>query len=333
MYVIYIIYLAATVFSILRSFVQFSSPLPGGVPDLVIGLGVFDGVHRGHRRIVSALAEMAGRLGASPAAVTFSPHPRAVVLPEEPLTLLLPLDERLNLLTAAGAAHTGVIEFTREFAALEPEQFLEKLCGGPFGVAGICVGKRWRFGRGGAGDTAFLADWCAKRGIGFLACPEVMSHNVVVSSTAIRRLTAAGELDAAAEMLGRSCRIFGRVGPGFRVAGAELGAPTANLAPDAGVVPPDGVYACGARLEKVLYPAAVNIGVSPTFGGVGRRIEAHLLGFSGDLYGKRLEIELYKKMRAEKAFPDAAALKKQIAADIEETAAVFRKYCKGGEKQ
>ncbi len=330
MYVILIIYLTVTVFSILRSFIRFSSPLPEPPLRLVFGFGVFDGVHIGHRTIIANLSEMAAASGAHPVAVTFSPHPRAVVCPDDPPALLLPLEERLRLLHEVGAGYTGVIDFTAQFAALSPERFLAGICGGnSFSVCGICVGEKWRFGRFGAGDTAFLARWCSEHSLAFRACPELtVEGRGVVSSTAIRRLTAAGELDAAAEMLGRWCRIFGRVVHGFRVAGGILDAPTANLELAAGVVPPDGVYCGGVRLDGEIYPAAVNIGRAPTFdyGRKVHRIEAHLPGFSGELYGREIELELYRRLRPERAFADAGELKRQIAADISEVVAVFSEY-------
>ena len=301
--------------------------IPPSLRTPVLALGVFDGVHLGHRRIIAAAAEAARRRGAPTAALTFFPHPREV-LEGTPPTLLLPPEERLRRLRLAGADDAGAIRFTPELARMEPNEFLAELAR-LTGLAGIAVGAHWRFGSGGTGNRETIAAFAAERGLAFAAPEELELGGERVSSSAIRRLTAAGELDTAAAMLGRPCRIFGRVVRGFGEAAHLLRAPTANLEPAFGVTPPDGVYAGAVPFPGgKRIPAAVNIGVSPTFdrpGGTRRRIEVHLIGFSGSLYGELLEVELLERLREERRFGSPELLARQIRADAERTMEVFRK--------
>ena len=296
--------------------IKFKETLPADRP-LVLGLGVFDGVHLGHKRIIAELCDMARRCQAVPAAVTFYPHPRSVLCPADPPRMLLPLEERCRLLRAEGAVLTGVIPFTPEFASVSAEDFLEYLKNsGMFKLAGICVGSRWRFGYRGAGDKMLLKRFAEKNQIEFTPCQELVFNGETVSSSAIRRSTAAGYLDHARAMLGRPVRIFGKVRHGNKVAGSVLEAPTANIDVEYGVLPPDGVYSGRLKIGGVMYPAAVNIGFSPTFQVNQRRVEAHVLDFSSSLYGEELELELLHFLRGEKNFSSPAELMQQIKSDI-----------------
>ena len=290
--------------------------LPSDRP-LVLGLGVFDGVHLGHRKIITELCAMAERCQAVPAAVTFDPHPRAVLCPSDPPQMLLPLEERRRLLRDAGAALTGVIPFSSEFGSVSAEAFLDHLFhSGRFRLAGICVGSRWRFGCRGAGNRELIKDFAAVNNIEFVPCQELVINGETVSSSAIRRSTAAGYLEHARSMLGRPVRIFGHVQHGNKVAGSVLSAPTANIEVEYGVLPPDGVYSGRVNINGVRYPAAVNIGFSPTFQVNRRRVEAHVLDFSGSLYGMELELELLDFLREEKSFSSPEELMQQIKQDI-----------------
>ena len=296
--------------------IKFDEMLSGS-ETLVLGLGVFDGVHLGHCRIMAELSSMAQRCHAIPAAVTFYPHPRAVLCPDDPPQMLLPLSERCRLLRAAGARLTGVIDFTQEFADVEAEEFLNRLFSAAgFRLAGICVGSRWRFGRGGAGDKELLRRFAAGKQIEFSPCQELVIKGETVSSSAVRRSTAAGYLDHARAMLGRPVRVFGKVRHGNRIAGSVLSAPTANIDVTCGVLPPDGVYSGRINIGGSWYPAAVNIGFSPTFQVNVRRVEAHVLDFSGSLYGEELELELLHFLRREQSFSSPEELMKQIRKDI-----------------
>ena len=297
-------------------------PAAASVPRFA-AIGVFDGVHLGHRRIVGRTAERAAATGAVPIALSFTPHPRQVLAPGAAPELLMPETVRAAELCAAGAAETAFIRFDAEVAALEPEAFLRALAENErFRVVGICVGSRWRFGRGGAGGGPELARFCAARGWEFVPVPELEIDGETVSSSAVRAAAQAGDFAKVKRMTGGFPTLYGRVAHGFHVAGPELGAPTANLDVTAGVLPPDGVYAGSAEADGAVWPAAVNIGLSPTFDRPTRRVEVHLIGYSGQLYGRELALELRRFVRAERKFADPEALKQQIAADIRTVAEI-----------
>lgn len=296
--------------------------LPAARPRLTLAIGVFDGVHLGHREILRTTCHCAELNGSIPCAVTFDPHPRSIfgATPE----LLIPLDERKKRLQNCGAKIIGTIGFTPEVAALSPEDFLFSLLKDDrFELAGICVGEHWHFGRAGKGGKELLAEFADRYHFDFCAVPELSDGGEIISSSTIRKLFSAGDLERGAAMLGACCMLSGRVVRGFGVAGSELAAPTANLDVDCGVTPPDGVYACRAIAEGVPHPAAVNIGVAPTFGVGTRRVEIHLLDWQGDLYGKNISLEVVKRLRSERKFNSADELKKQISCDIAEIKKLF----------
>jgi riboflavin kinase/FMN adenylyltransferase len=265
-----------------------------------VAIGTFDGVHLGHRRVIEAA------LRARPAAavVTFDPHPRTVL--GYRVELLATLERRLELIGELGVEETLVVEFTPEVAALEPASFAERFLAG-IGAEVVVAGQNFRFGAGGRGDLELLA------GLGFDARPVPLVERT--SSTRIRQLVGAGEVDRAAKLLGRPHEVDGIVVGGDR-RGGTLGFPTANLSVDAEVlVPSFGIYAGAANGHR----CAVSIGVNPHYGGVERRIEAFLLDFAGDLYGQRLVVELWRRLRDERAFASESELVEQIARDVEET--------------
>lgn len=285
---------------------------------VVVGIGVFDGVHLGHRKIIAELTKMGRRFDAVPVALTFFPHPRAVLCPASPPRLLLPPEERLKRLRDAGAAGVGVVNFTMETAETTPENFLDRLLAVNPRIRGICVGSRWKFGRNGSGDAEYLRNVLPDRGLAFEAVPELVISGGIVSSSAIRDAVAAGKLDAAAKMLGTSPMLFGEVEHGFGEAATLLQAPTANLRVDFGVLPPNGVYASRAVIDGKHLPALTNIGISPTFNrgeGAQRRVETYVMDFSGDIYRRKIGLELVARLRPELTFPSAEALKRQILED------------------
>jgi riboflavin kinase / FMN adenylyltransferase len=266
--------------------------------DRAVALGSFDGVHRGHRRVLDSV--LASSVPAT--VVTFWPHPRTVV--GDGVELLASLERRLELLGDAGIAEVLVLPFTRELARLEPAAFAEEVLR-RIGTKVIAVGENFRFGRAASGDVDLL------RRLGFDVRPVPLVEGV--SSTRIRGLVERGEPEAAARLLGRPAEIEGVVVRGDG-RGAELGFPTANLdVPSELLVPADGIYA-GAALG---YRAAVSVGTNPQYGGSERRIEPHLLGFDGDLYGSRLVVELWSRLRDEQTFRSEHELVKQIALDVE----------------
>jgi riboflavin kinase/FMN adenylyltransferase len=270
-------------------------------------VGTFDGVHRGHRAVVRAAVDAGG--GRIPTVVTFEPHPRAVLGGD--VELLATLERRLDLLADAGAEDVLVVEFTPELASLEPEAFADAYLGA-IGAEVVVAGEGFRFGRARRGDLGAL------RSLGYDARQVPLVEGV--SSTRIRQLAAAGEVEAAAQLLGRPVEVEGTVVGGDH-RGAALGFPTANLdVPARLLVPAFGIYA-GAVGER---RAAISIGVNPHFGGTERRVEAYLLDWTGDLYGQRLVVELWRRLRDELAFDGEAALVEQIARDVEATRAARR---------
>ena len=271
----------------------------------VAAVGSFDGVHLGHRRVL----ETAFDAGRPVTVVTFWPHPRLVL--GNRVELLSTLERRIELLEDAGVDEVLVVEFTPELAAREPSEFCDTILR-RIGAEVIVVGENFRFGRGAAGDPGVLAE------LGF----DVRTVAVVpgVSSTAIRTLLREGDVVGAARLLGRPAEIDGTVVLGDQ-RGGTLGYPTANLAvaPEL-LVPAYGIYAGSALGHR----AAISIGVNPHYGGDERRIEPHLLDFEGDLYGQRLVVELWQRLRDERAFGSEEELVDQITRDVAETRAAQR---------
>ena len=290
--------------------------VPGG--ELCLAIGVFDGVHLGHRRIISELAEMAARYHALPAALTFDPHPKAVLTPGEAPTPLTPLARRAELLREAGAGAVEIIRFTPEFSRMLPEEFLDFLLKNPGGrrVRGIVVGANWRFGRDGAGTADALAAAAEREGFEFRCVSLLSGDGGQVSSTRIRAAAERGDLEGVRALLGRDCELYGRVVPDLNIGGPLLGCPTANLELCAGVLPPDGVYA--GRCNGL--PAVVNIGFSPSVAAnrMRHRIEAHILDRELDLRGREAMLQLVSFIRPERKFATLQELRRRIAADIAE---------------
>ena len=272
-----------------------------------VALGTFDGVHLGHRRVLEAALADAPAL--MPTVVTFWPHPR-IVLGNE-VRLLTTLERRLELLAEAGVGETLVVEFTAELAGTEPSAFVDELLR-PLGTELVVAGENFRFGRGRRGDL----DTFVQLGLAVERVELVPG----ISSTAIRELLAAGEVEGAARLLGRPAEVEGTVVAGD-ARGGTLGYPTANLRADPDLlVPAYGIYAGWAAGHR----AAVSIGTNPHYGGSERRIEAFLLDFQGDLYGERLIVELWRRLREERAFASEEELVAQITRDVEETLAAGR---------
>ena len=271
-----------------------------------VAVGTFDGVHLGHRAVVAAAVES----GFPATAVTFDPHPRSVLGPDR-VPLLCSLERRLELLEELGVREALVVPFDRELAALEPDAFAERWLA-PLGAAVVAAGADFRFGRGRAGDLELL------RSLGYDVRPVALVAGV--SSSRARELVAAGEVVEAAHLLGRPVEVEGTVVSGD-ARGAGLGFPTANLEPPDGVlVPRLGIYA-GSALDT---RAAVSVGTNPTYDVGQLRVEAFLLDYEGDLYGRRLVVELWRRLRDEAAFDSEEALVAQIAQDVADTRAATR---------
>ena len=273
-----------------------------------VAIGTFDGVHLGHRAVIGAATELAD--GLTPTVVTFHPHPRAA-LSGNRVELLSTLQRRLELLEDLGVRDVLVVEFTRELATLTPEEFARAYLAA-IGAEVVVCGSGFRFGRGRSGDLELL------RTLGFETRTVPLLEGV--SSTEIRRLAAAGRVEDAARLLGRPLEVDGTVVTGEQ-RGGTLGFPTANLLVDPDLLVAEyGIYA-GAVGDR---RAAVSIGVNPHYGGTERRVEAYLLDWSGDLYGDRLVVELWRRLREERAFASEAELVEQIARDVAETRSAAR---------
>jgi riboflavin kinase/FMN adenylyltransferase len=265
-----------------------------------VALGVFDGVHLGHRRVLEA----AVAAGLASTAVTFDPHPRAALGYD--VELLATFDRRLELIAQAGIEETLVVDFDLDVARLSPEEFAERFLRA-VGTEIVVAGQNFRFGRARTGDLELLGR------LGFEVRPVPLVEGA--SSTRIRDLLRAGEVSRAARVLGRPPEVPGIVVAGD-ARGGTLGFPTANLRPDPGIVVPGyGIYAGAAAGHR----AAISIGTNPHYGGEERRIEAFLLDFDGDLYGRQLSIELWARLRDERSFASEQELVAQIARDVEET--------------
>ena len=283
------------------------SPGELGERPRAVALGTFDGVHLGHRRVIETALET----GPEPTVVTFDPHPRTAL--GNRVELLSTLERRLELIGELGVEAALVVDFTLDLARLEPEEFADQVLR-PIGTQTVIAGADFRFGRGRRGDLDLLA------GLGFDVKPVPLLEGV--SSSGIRELIRAGDVGGAAELLGRPVEVEGIVVSGD-ARGGTLGFPTANLdvRPDL-LVPANGIYA-GATIG---HRAAVSIGTNPHYGGHERRVEAYLLDFSGDLYGQRLVVELWERLRDEQAFASEEELIEQIGRDVEATRAAKARF-------
>jgi riboflavin kinase/FMN adenylyltransferase len=273
-----------------------------------IAVGEFDGVHVGHRAVIEGCDTV----------LTFEPHPLVVLRPQAAPRLLTSLELKADLIAELGVQEMVVISFDQRFARRSAREFIDDVLVGRLGASHVAVGENFRFGHGAAGDTALLQ---ADPRFSTRAVPLVAIDGEVVSSTRIRALVGAGEMETAARLLGRPFRLRGEVVAGDR-RGRELGYPTANIVPDRALVcPGHGVYA--ARVldgELAGTIAAVSVGVRPTFGsGLGVLVEAHLLDRSEDLYGRRLTLEFIARLRGEERFQSAAALVEQMRQDVQRT--------------
>jgi riboflavin kinase/FMN adenylyltransferase len=280
-------------------------PLPeleGGRSGRRVAIGTFDGVHLGHREVIRG----------NDTVLTFDPHPLSVIHPEATPKLLNPFPVKRDLIAGLGVEELVVIPFDRHFAALEAEQFAQDVLVSKLGAASVSVGENFRFGKSARGTPEFLK---SRPEFDTRVVPLVEVAGETVSSSHVRGLVAAGEVAKAAEFLGGPFLVEGEVVRGDR-RGHELGLPTANLVPDDRLVTPGhGVYAAWAHGE----PAAVNVGVRPTFEtGRGLLVEAHLIDFEGDLYGQTLRVAFLERLRGERRFESAGELVEQMKKDVEQ---------------
>ena len=283
---------------------------------IVLTIGVFDGVHRGHQALLRQTTLLARKLKASPEALSFKDHPMHVLQGGPRIPFLLPRHETFELLKRKGARKVHVLHFTRAFSRKSPEAFVQWM--GRLGkLAGIVVGENFRFGREAKGDVVFLKKLGKEKGFVVKAVKAVKVQGRTVSSSHVRQLLATGQTHKANQMLGRPYSIEGKVVHGRHV-GHKIGFPTANLHDIASFLPKDGVYACAVKLGKHYYRAGMNLGKRPTFkeDDHHRQAEVHLLDYRGKLYGKRMKVHLLKYLRSERKFSSSSALVTQIRKDL-----------------
>lgn len=289
---------------------------------LCLAIGVFDGVHRGHQALIAAVKKEALTRQALDVIVTFDPHPLKILRPEAAPQLLTSTRHKLRILESLNVSATLVIPFNLAFSQTLPEDFIQKLVNASPSLKLIGIGHRWEFGYQRTGNAALLEKLGQRYHFDVLELPPVIEDNETISSTRIRQAVRDGNLDQATLLLGRPFSLFGKVVKGQGL-GQQLQFPTANLDFEGEKLPPFGVYAARCEIQNQTYQAAVNIGIRPTFQSTTPTVEAHLLDFSGDLYGKDIEIFLLKKIRDEKKFSTAEDLKQQIQKDIEQISKYF----------
>ncbi len=290
----------------------------------IVSIGIFDGVHIGHQRLIERLVAEARTRSASSVVVTFWPHPLAIVLPKMAPPHVDELDDRVARLKSLGVDMVVVLTFTREVAALGAAKFVN-LLREKFKMKGLIIGPDFALGKEREGSVYRLRELGQQSDFTVEVIPPVVLNGKVVSSTAIRQALAEGNVREASAMLGRpfkmSCEVVSGDGRG-----RELGFPTANLAYAEQALPGNGVYATIADIAERTWPSVTNVGVRPTFDGGRRLVEVHIIGFSGDLYGKTVTVEFIERIRDEKRFGSVAELKKQMTKDVARAMAILKKY-------
>ncbi|CAN5633325.1 bifunctional riboflavin kinase/FAD synthetase [soil metagenome] len=284
----------------------------------VVALGNFDGVHLGHQRVLSRAVEIGRECGELAVAATFDPHPQAVLRPGTEPKLLTTLELRQEALMLYGADKVSVIRFDRDLSNKTPAEFVQDVLIGELGASAVVVGENFRFGHKAAGDVGDLSRLMRDEGRAVYAVQiRAVNGEEEISSTRIRELISLGEVSHAARLLGRPYLLRGEVVVGDK-RGRTIGFPTANvLADPAAVVPARGVYAGSVRVGDEEYAACPNVGVAPTFERGESRVEAYLLDFEGDLYGRTVDVSFTDLIRGEKKFSGVEELKTQIGRDVE----------------
>ncbi len=289
----------------------------------MLALGNFDGLHRGHMKIIDRVRRRAGERAGTPAAMTFDPHPSRVLRPDKAPSLLMTRDQRIEALARSGMDGVAIIRFTRELSHWDPETFVRTVLVEWLRVAEVWVGANFLFGHERAGTFTVLRTLGARYGFRAEKIDPVRYKEFVVSSTRVRRLLGEGRVDEAGALLGHHYFIDGTVARGAG-RGRGLGFPTANVETANELVPPAGVYATTTTIDGILHPSITNIGLRPTFGDVDRPvIEAHVFDYDRDLYGTTVRLSFVQRLRDERAFPDVDALRAQIDADCRSARRLF----------
>src|SRR5204863_2087103 len=282
-------------------------PRPSRWKHPVLALGNFDGVHRGHRKILERVCRVAGEHGAAPVVMTFDPHPPRIVRPDKAPQLLMTKPQKLEALAGAGRHGTAIVRFTPELSRWDPETFVRLVLVDWLHVSEVWVGANFLFGHDRTGNFTLLRALGAAVGFKAEKIDPVRYKEFVVSSTRIRRLVSEGRMDEAGALLGHQFYVDGLVVPGAH-RGRELGFPTANLETTNELLPPNGVYATMTTIDGIVHPSITNVGVRPTFGDTTKTIiEAYVLGYDGDLYGRQVRLGVVQRLRDERKFEDVDA--------------------------
>jgi riboflavin kinase / FMN adenylyltransferase len=300
--------------------------------DAALSVGNFDGVHRGHQALAAAVVAEARRLQSPGLVLSFDPHPSRVLAPERAPATLMTLEQRAEVLGGLGVDRLVVLPFTRALSQVSPEAFARSVLVDLLGARAVVVGANFRFGHGRVGDVLRLSELGEELGFRVVGVPPVVAEGSPISSTRVREALGRGDVSAAGALLGRPYFVDGAVVPGLG-RGRTLGVATANLDPVNETLPSSGVYACHARVageQGTGHAAVVNLGRRPTFGGGSLQLEAHLLDFDGDLYGRRLRLFFVERLREERAFEGPQALVRQIELDIASARAVLEKVPENG---
>ncbi|MBI5327900.1 MAG: bifunctional riboflavin kinase/FAD synthetase [Deltaproteobacteria bacterium] len=294
-----------------------------GIKSPVVTLGNFDGVHIGHRQVLKAIKKRAEKLRFPSIVYTFEPHPLKVVAPHKSPPLLTTLEEKVKLIKAAGIDYLILAKFTKEFAAQHPREFVSDILVKQLVVKEVLVGHDYAFGKGKKGTIEYLKKLGQEFGFKVYIIPAYKKRGLVVSSSKIREYIQNGKVKEAARLLGRPYTISGKVVKGRNI-GRHLGFPTANIAIHNELIPKDGVYAVNVLLDNKLCKGAANIGFTPTFPAGKRAVEVHIIGFKGNIYGKKLKMDFMARLRGEKTFKNAERLAMQIKKDIEKVKRILR---------
>jgi riboflavin kinase/FMN adenylyltransferase len=285
------------------------------LPNLVLTIGSFDGVHLGHRTILDQVVDRARRIDGKAAVLTLRPHPRAYFSPDDAPPMLTSDSKQTELLAGTGLDALLILPFDKNTASLTPEDFVQEVIVDACGAKELVVGHDFRFGKAARGDYDLLEQMGADLGFRVSEAPAFRVDGIRVSSTALRERLQAGDIPGVTQLLGRPFSLTGTVVSGRRI-GRTLGFPTANISPHHTATPASGVYCCEARVLEQTFAAAVNIGVAPTVRDADFAIEAFLLDFDGELRGEDIEVCFHQRLRDEQRFPSKETLVEQITLDV-----------------
>lgn len=288
----------------------------------VVTIGNFDGVHRGHQKILQGVVERAKEGDLLAAVLTFYPHPARVLRPDAAPGLLATLQQRLSAFNKAGIDAALVMRFDAELAKVSAEDFVQRFLVGAMRARAVLVGANFRFGHRQAGDVSLLTELGSQFGFEVEVVPPLVEGGIVVSSTAIRQAVREGRMEDAQKLLGRPFALDGEIRPGTGQ-GRKLVVPTLNLATEQEVLPPNGVYVTEAVVGDRVYRSATNVGVRPTFDGTRLAIESHLFDFDESPTGGAMEVRFCKRLRDERKFSSPEELRDQVLKDIDEVKAYF----------